>query len=642
MGEPKAHWVDDPHRLWDYAADLDAAHQPRLQLDRACLRLGYSRPDLNATVLDPASGYMVKQSGYDAIRDLGHSLTHEVAGAAAAQICRPLQVKAVPSDRDYELINQCEEASTAANGILDGNDFLVGTAQRIVNDGLHCCVGFAKVSIDRSTGELDVTRVDPMLMRWPRDQGADLFDIVEIQSIPRRRLLADYADDPAAVAAIKAAPPWRPQSIQGVEDSSGYQVQSDCIKVLEAFAVKQGDTMGSHVMAIKGAVLPTRKGKNGKPSYDYDYDVLPYAPYRWSWDFRGFDGVSLARTVAPYDVWSRELVRMHYKALAANVPIIWKRVDESAFEGITDMPYQVGVYNGVEPPVVAIAGTVSQDVVAQIQALRERAFAQAGVSIQAAQGQIPPGFKSAPSINAWSEVVNLRSLQQQQQFEAFYAQVGKLVCLFAPDAYKGRKIGVRSPNAEYLRSVRFPNLSQNKYRVTVLMTSGLPRTFSGRVESIAALKTLGAVKPGTEARYLEVPDLEAVNGEALASRRLAESIVSAALNEGTWPEFGIPNIPELLAELLPHARARYQRALDNGTYVPDHVAALHRIIRVTEALQAPPAPPPGPDAAAGAPAGQLALPPVPGPGAPPPMLPPPPPPEAPPMPADTLAQVPVS
>jgi hypothetical protein len=632
MGEPKAHWVDDPHRLWDYAGDLNSAHSGRLQLDRACLRLGYPRPNFNETVLDQASGYLVKQSGYDAIRDLGHSLTHEVAGAAGAQICRPLQVKVVPSDRDFELINQCEEASTAANGVLDGNDFLVGTAQRVVMDGLHCCVGFAKVAVDRASGDLEVGRVDPMLMRWPRDQGADLFDIVELQSIPRRRLLADHADDPAAVAAIKQAKTWRPPTIPGVEDSLGFQVQSDCVKVVEAFAVKLGDTPGRHVIAIEGAVLLDE---------EYDHDVLPYAPYRWSWDFRGFDGVSLARTVAPYDVWSRELVRMHFKALAANVPIIWLREGETAFEGFTDVEYQIGRYNGSEPPVVKIAGTVSQDVVAQIQALRERAFAQAGVSIQAAQGQIPPGFKSAPSINAWSEVVNLRSLQQQQQFEAFYATVGKLVCLFAPDAYKGRKISVRSANAEYLRSVRFPNLSKNKYRVTVLMTSGLPRTFSGRVESIGALKALGAVKPGTEARYLEVPDLEAVNGEALASRRLAESIVSGALDRGELPEFGVPDMPELLAELLPHARARYQRALDNGTYPPESLSALHRVIRLTESMQAPPVPPPGPDAGPPPPGDQAALPPVPGAGAPPPMLPPPPPPDVPPMPADALAQVPV-
>jgi hypothetical protein len=633
MGEPKAHWVDQPHRLWDYAGELDSAHSSRLQLDRACLRLGYSRPIMNATVLDQATGYLRAQSPYEAFRDLGHSLSHEVAGAAAAQICRPLQVKAVPSDRDFELINQCEEASTAANGILDGNDFLTGTGQRVVMDGLHCCVSFAKVAVDRASGELEVSRVDPMLMRWPRDQGADLFDICELQSVPRRRLLVDYAKDAAALAAIKQTKTWQPQSIPGVEDSLGYQIQSDCVKVVEAFACKLGDAPGRHVIAIEGAVLLDEP---------YEHDVLPYAPYRWDWDFRGFEGVSLVRTVAPYDVWSRELVKIHYKSLGANVPIIWVREGETAFEGITDVEYQIGKFNGAEPPVVAIAGTVSQDVVAQIQALRERAFAQAGVSIQAAQGQIPPGFKSAPAINAWSEVVNLRSLQQQQRWEAFYAQVGKLVCLFAPDAYKGKKIGVRSPNAEYLRSVKFPNLSQNKYRVTVLMTSALPRTFSGRVTAVETLKGLGAIKPGTEARYLEVPDLEAVNGEALASRRLAESIVSAALNEGTWPEFGIPDIPELLAELLPHARARYQRALDNGTYLPEHVAVVHRIIRVTESLQAPPAPA-GPDTAAPPPdaAAAAGLPPVPGPGAPPPMLPPPPPPEAPPMPADALAQVPV-
>lgn len=581
--DEKPHWTQDPAQLWAYAQKLETTHGPRLSMDRACLRLGYSRPTLGVATLDPASGLNFAQDAYDAFRGLGHSLTHEVVGAAAAQTVRPLQVKVVPSGGDPELIQQCEEASTAVNGVLDGNDFLTTVAQRTVMDGLHCCVGFTKVAVDRLSGDLEVTRVDPMLMRWARDAGSELFDIVELQSVPRRRLLAAYKGDAKAIVAIKAAPTWVPQTIPGVEQSIGGASSSDCIKVLDAFSVKMGDKPGRHVVAIQGYVLEND---------DYDYDVVPYAPYRWDWDFRGYEGVSLARVVAPYDVWSRELTRVHYESLKAGIPVIFEHESESSFEGLTDLAYQRVRYNGPRPPEVKVAGTVSQDVVAQIQALRERAFAQAGVSLQAAQGQIPPGFKSAPSINAWSEVVNLRSLQQQQRYEAWYGAVGKLVCLFAPDAYKGRKILVRSANAEYLKSVRFPNLAANKYRVQVLMTSGLPRTFSGRVSAIDTLKDLGAIKPGQEARMLEVPDLEAVNSEAMAPRKYAESIVSGALDpvEPTWPKYGIPNIPELLQELIPLARARYQHALTNGQYSDEALATIQRVIRVAESMAAPPPP----------------------------------------------------
>lgn len=606
MADDKPHWTTDPRQLWAYALTLDTAHGPRLAMDRACLRLGYSRPTIGGIVLDSASGQMLSQDGYDAFRSLGHSLTHEVIGAAAAQTVRPLQVKIVPSGGEPELIQQCEDASTAVNGILDGNDFLTDVAQRVVLDGMHCSVGFFKVAVDRVSGELEVTRVDPLLMRWPRDTGSDLFDIVEEQSIPRRRLLAAYKDDAKAIVAIKAAPTWTPQTIPGVEQSLGGSSSSDCIKALDAYAIKLGDKPGRHVVAIQGYVLEDDQ---------YQYDVLPYVPYRWAWDFRGFEGVSLARIVAPYDVWSRELVRMNYEALKAAVPVIWQHETESAFEGITDLAYQRARYNGPQPPTIQVAGKVSQDVLAQIQNLRERAFAQAGVSLQAAQGQIPPGFKSAPAINAWSEVVNLRSLQEQQRYEGSYAGVGRLICLFAPDAYKGKAIHVRSPNMEYLRSVKFPNLGANKYRVQVLMTSGLPRTFSGRVEAIDFLKQLGAVKPGQEARMVEIPDLEAINAESQAPRKLAEAIVSGALDhkEPTYPKYGVPNIPELLAELLPLARARYQNALQNGKFSDEALATIHRVIRVAESMAEPPAPvgaPPG--AVPGGPPASA------GPGAPPP------------------------
>lgn len=611
MADDKPHWTTDPAQLWSYAQALETVHSPRLAMDRACLRLGYSRPTIvGGSSLDPASGQLLAQDAYDAFRNLGHSLTHEVVGAAAAQTVRPLQVKVVPSGGDPELIAQCEDASTAVNGVLDGNDFLVNTAQRWVMDGMHCSVGFVKVAVDRVSGDLEVTRVDPLLMRWPRDTGSDLYDIVELQSVPRRRLLAAYKDNPKALVAIKSAPTWTPQTVPGVEQSIGGTTSSDCIKVLDAYAIQLGDEPGRHVVAMQGYILEND---------DYGYDVLPYAPYRWDWDFRGYEGVSLARTVAPYDIWQRELVRMNYEALKAGVPVIFEHETESAFQGITDLAYQRVRYNGAKPPEIKVAGTVSQDVLAQIRDLRERGFAQGGVSMQAAQGQIPPGFKSAPAINAWSEVINLRSLQQQQRYEGAYATVGKLICLFGPDAYKGKSIHIRSPNAEYLRSVKFPNLAANKYRVQVLMTSALPRTFSGRVTAIETLKDLGAIKPGQEARFLEVPDLEAVNAEAMAPRKLAEAIVSGALSikEPTYPRYGIPNIPELIAELLPLARARYQNALQNGKFSDEALATIHRVIRVAESLAAPPEPPtpapgpPGQGVAPGLPPESAPLPPVP-------------------------------
>lgn len=580
MADPKPHWVEKPETLWAYTEALESEMSSHLAMDRACLRLGYSRPQLGGQTLDPANGYLVPQDAYDAWRQLGHSLTHEVVGAAASQTVRPLQVKVVPSGGDPELIGQCEDASTATNGVLDGEDFLTGTAQRVVMDGLHCAVGWAKVAVDRTSGDLRVTRVDPLLMRWSLTVD-ELYDAVEVQAVPRRRLLAAYKGNTKALAEIRDAPAWTPPTVQGVQQSTGGRNASDCVRVLEAFAVKLGDTPGRHVVALEKVVLE---------SEPYDYDVLPYAPYRWDWDFRGFDGVSLARTVAPYDIWRRELVRMEYEALKACVPVVWENEGEEAFTGLTDLAYQRARYSGAKPPEVRIAGVVSQDVKAQKQELREAAYAQAGVSLQAAQGTVPPGFKSAPSINAWSEVVNLRSLQQQQRYEAWYGVVGRLICLFAPDAYKGRGVQVRSPNAEYLREVKFPNLAANKYRVQVLMTSGLPRTFSGRVSAIETLKDLGAIKPGQEARMLEVPDLEAVNAEAMAPRKLAESIVAGALNPKApvYPVTGIPQIPELLAELVPLARARYMNALENGRFSPEALSTIHRVIRVAESLMAPP------------------------------------------------------
>ena len=602
--ESLPHWTVAPERLWQYATESDNAHQPRIQLDRACLRLTYERPQLSGYDFDRTTGNFYRRSGQQAFYEMGPSLTREVTGAAAANLCRQLQVKVQPSGADYELLGKCESASMAANGILEGSKYLVLTKQRAVMDALHCCVGAVKVYLDRATKELRIGRVDPLTLRWDRNQGAELFDILEIQAAPRRRLLAEWADNAKACALIKAAPAWQQPTIPGVEPPMTGK-RSDTIKLVEAFSAKIGKEKGLHAWAVEGGLLDEPE--------DYDEEILPYAFARYEWDFRGFEGVSLARIIGPYDIRNRRLSWMMDEAIKGCLPIVWEHVNEFAFEGLDDTAYQRGTYHGASPPEITIAGKTSPDVEREREQNRQRAYAEGGISYEMGRGTLPPGLKSAPSINAYSETVSLRQLNQQQRIEQLDADVGELICRFGG----GTKAALQSKGTDYLTEVEFPDLSKNKFRVTVLAGSALPRTLSGRIAAVESIVSLRPdLSPEQRGRMMDIPDVDALNNEQLAQRRLAEKIAGNALKNAEWPEYGISNDPKLLAELLPLARAWMASAQDKGTYPPENLACLHRVIRVTESMVTPPpapepvAPPVAPlmDPMAAAPMGQPLMP----------------------------------
>jgi hypothetical protein len=594
--EKLEHWVVEPKNLPQYTRDLEAVHVPRISLDRNCLRLTYERPQIAGYDFD-SRGQLYRRSGQQAFYDIGPSLTREITGAAAANLSRQLMVKVVPSGADPDLYAKCEAASAAANGILEGAKYLIQTKQRAIMDALHCCLGIVKVYVDRATKELQVERVDPLSCLWPRDQGDRPFDFVELHQVPRRKALAEWASDAKAQAMIREAPTWHRPSIPGVEQSLGQSIQSDCIKIIEATSVTLGKEKGKKAFAVEG---PNEGGGGilGEVE-EYDEDVLPYAFVRYDWDFRGMEGISLARIVGPYDIRNRRLSRMMDEAIKGCVPVIWEHINDFAFEGLDDLAYQRGQYHGAKPPEIAIAGKTSIDVANELERNKQAAYAEGGISYEMGRGQLPPGLKSAPSINAYSETVSLRQLMQQQRTEQLDGDVGELICRFGP---KSKAVRVSKGN-DYLTEVKFPEIGKNRARVSVMTGSGLPLTLSGRIAAIEHVKTIKTdITDEQVGRLLYLPDIDALNTEAFAHQRLAEKIAGEALAEAKWPEYGIPQDPKLLSELLVKARSLMMIAMDKGTYDDKNLATLHRVIRVTESMVEPPpapapaaspAPPPG-------------------------------------------------
>lgn len=568
------HWTDDVSQLWGYAASLEQQHAQRLALDKACLRLYTPRPQLGEVTRKPdATGSLRSLTAYESFRKQGSNLSREVVGGAIAMVVRPMQVQLMPVGADYTRREFCKQGSLLLDGVFAANRWPEIVA-RVAEDSMWASVGAVKVYTDAKS-EVRLGHVDPLGLFWDVFEGDAPLTLVEVHAIPRRRLMAEY---PAHKQAIKDLPSWYPPPIPGV-DYYG-MAKPDTVKVVEATAVKIGDTPGRHAVVAQNLVLED----DAYNSETHNIHVL-----RWENDPRGFGGISLVRGVAPYHAATVRYQRMRMEQLKACIPVIWVSEDEELFRNISDLEYQIAKYSGAAPPTIAIAGQVSGDLTAEIEALRTRAYQENGVNFALATGQKPAGLNSAPAQREHVEGGQSRLQQPASRFEQFHKDVASSITAQASLAYQKKGARVQAPGTDFLDEVRWPkDLKEDQYVARAGLASGLSLTLSGKLEQLQDLANLGVLKPDDVGTHLKLPDLEETQQLTASPADLADKQINDCLAKA------LPTMPSPIqdvAKALQRAKLEYQLALKKGIYPVANTQCLRRYIRRCEAMLAPPLPP---------------------------------------------------
>jgi hypothetical protein len=582
-------WADDPRSAWEYASQLEKQHRPRVALDKACLRLRFARPELSAVQRNVASGQLSALTAFESFRRQGYNLTREVIGGALAMLCRPMQTKFIPVGGDNEVHTACEQLTQLNDGIQESNRHFE-LVQRAVEDCMTCSVGAIKSYID-SKSEVRERRVDPLQLFWDQYEGEEPLTLIEQHAIPRRRALAMW---PESRKAIEAAAGWQPERVPGVEVPSALSTP-DTIKVIEAEVPRVGDLKGLRVWVIEGGHILAKQ--------EVEQERHMTAVIRWENDFRTFGGVSLARGCAPYHAWTQRLVQTHYKQLGASVPIVWVHEDEELFKGITDLEMQIARFNGPKPPTVSVAATVSQDVVEQINYLRERCYQENGVNFSVSTGQKPVGLNSAPAQREHLETANLRIFPNTRRYERFNNDISGNNASLAAVAYVDKEARIRAPGSSFIGTIKWgegplKDLKESQYEARTSATSGLGLTVAGQMDDMASLRDLGVIDGEDIADKLNIPDIDNVRRLRLAPRRLAEKQCDDVLKHGVAV---VPSPEQDRQRLLTIARLRLQDAKTTEIYPKANVQLLRRLIRNVEALLAPPPDPLAPVVPAPAP-----------------------------------------
>jgi hypothetical protein len=276
------------------------------------------------------------------------------------------------------------------------------------------------------------------------------------------------------------------------------------------------------------------------------------------------------------------------------------------------MPFEVVHWDGPSKPEVVTANPVSPQMLDYIERLRDKCAAETGVSIQATSGMRPAGLNSAPAQREWIDLITARLTPQQQRWEEFWRDSAQAVIALC-DATSAKPTTWRKlAKDNVLEDLRWAKikLKPEQYRVRYMLSSALSLTTSGRMEQLADLKANGAIDQGEYNRMLGLPDIEQASDRANAPRDLVEKQIDMALNEGVI-ETPSPMQGQGLNDLIRLGALAYQQAVLKGTYPPENLEALRRLIKAAEArLQPPPAPEAPPAALPAQPDAAQPMPPV--------------------------------
>lgn len=592
-------WLDDPKLLHDVARRAQKKQSSRDAENKAYLRAYWDRPVLGRGV-DYSRPYR-ELAVFEHLREqYGNNLTAEVVDAALSILCREMAAKVSPKGADFDLAQGCKAASRLIDGVFENCDFL-SVATDCARDGMTADIGPAVGVIDREQEEIRIERRAPGDVWWVDDGTDNPRTLGTTTAVPRDKLRADY---PKLWAEIKDKPAWSPKPIVGVDlPASSDALDGNSVRVDEAWCRALGEKApGRHTIVCGDVVLEDE---------EWVHEITPVFRFRWSPDYRGYGGRSLARIIGKYDAANRRLMRMVYAGLAGAVPWLIYQEDEEL--EISDVEYQRVPYK-TQPPQVVIPQAVSPQIIEQLKENRTLAFSEGGVNQGMATGNAPARYTSGAAQREYVDIANTRLLLAQKSWERFWDDAAKVVVMLAQQA---RKVHVKVEGADYYESVSWPRLAKDKYRVSFGLASGLSLTPAGRKQDLADLKDMGLIDTAEVARSLGLPDTQEIANRLNAPRELVMRQVSKALDHNVFEMPSAMQGADQLQALVKVAGEEWQRARLQGNYPAANMECLRRLWKAAQArIQPPPSPPPANDN--GAPMGAPAPAPMPDPNAPPP------------------------
>lgn len=587
----KQGWPDDP-RLLNHAFEAcKAEHSSDRLISRFYFQLKYARPT-NANASGAGSSTAAMAASIDAFlsvtKQIGFNVFQEVTDACTAKICQPLRPRVVPVAAKPDIARDCTLLSRLQDGVMDACNF-IGEATLAWDDSYCIPNGYVFFEIDEEVKEIIARRVDPRGVFYHRSEGRHPVHLYFEEPMSKEVLAARYPD---MEAEIVTSPTWRPEVLIGVDPPQSGEVDTVCVR--RAWRRRTGEESGRFVISVNGHVLngePESGVRKGEP---WDYDFFPFAVFRNRFDFNGFGGVPGGRILAPYHLSINELARIAKDSFKGAVPVVWSH-KLSKLDELSDVPYQVGKWEGQYKPEVAASNPVSQQVLAEREFQYNKAYEAFGINRAVASGQAPKGVVAAVAMREVIGLADARAAEFQKHWESGWRQAGHIIVAFAREL---KKLRVRSsdPNSELMEELDLSKIriDRTDYKISYGLTSALSKSIPGLMSDLNEFKDMGLIDAVSMAQAIgdKVPDIAADIDRITAAHRLAAKQVQTAIETGEIPEPPSPAQGQqgLDAGLLLCQQAYCSAKLNPERYSPENFEALRRLTKLFAAKKAGPTP----------------------------------------------------
>lgn len=360
-----------------------------------------------------------------------------------------------------------------------------------------------------------------------------------------------YQEKTISKEVLKEIFPEFSRNIEFASNSDNLVVRSDFtvdqIKVIEAWHLPSGPeaTDGRHTICIDGATVVYE---------DYDLDVFPIVPLKWSERLAGFYGQGIAEQAAPIQLEINKTLKTIQMSLhLCGVPHWLKEKGSKIVSAHLDnMIGGIITYSGTKPE-LSVPNPVPVQLIEHLQRLVQFAYEQAGVSMLSAQGKKPAGVDAGVALRELIDIESDRFSVFQKRYEQYYVDKAKLhIELTKLIAEEDPKYSVYYKGKRGLEEIRWSDvdLDSDRYIMQAFPTSFLPKTPAGKFQMVQELVQAGFLQKEDAIKALDFPDIEGTTNLLVSAANEMDWVIEKIIedNEYTAPEpfqnleYGMPKM----------------------------------------------------------------------------------------------------
>jgi hypothetical protein len=548
----------------------------------------------------------------DSLPSMSLNVTRSCTDTVAARICKnEVRPYMLPSGASWDI----QQRAKGQEKFLDGARYETKAHRKACQGFIDCAVwgsGLALVYSERGKLKVDRIRRDEVKVDDSEGQNGEPRTLYRVKAVDREQLrdsideLGDFSAEEIdnINRAIDAQAPSKEQEL--MTDNT----TSDMVQVYEAWRLPsyEGAGNGRHFYGLEQCTFLDEEWKR---------DRFPIAKIDWAEPLVGYWGTPLVRLLLPIQSELNTLLEFIQESnrLGGGIKVWVERGSEVIVEQLDNKNGAIYRYTGT-PPQFQTPATVAPEFYQHIQYLESKAYSTARVSQLSAQGEKPSGVNSGTAMRTMTDLESDGFSGVGRRWEDFNVDIGNLML----DEAKEMAEEGENPAVQYRgkKSFSFIKLSDyvkkgDEFVLQAVPTSQMPSTVTGKLSYAKDINDLGLYDPATIRQMLNLPDTDAEDELALASRNRILGIVTAIANGEDQTD-----VPDAFMDLTDSKKVATQfynmMAGKQGEerLEEDKLETLRQLIEKIDQLQNPPPPPD-----AGPPGGPM--PPPPGGGEPMPM-----------------------